>query len=282
MDIETLNALRSPAGIPGPPWLFLALLVVTWALHMLAVLVMLGTITISLIGCFSSSKHWQCLANVALEIGKVAVSIAIVLGVAPLLFVQVIYDPFWYVSNVISGRWVVISIFLLLTGYYSLYHGYFVSRDNNFQGRVSLAIALLLLVCFGLIMHTLTSQMLQPEQWLQWYAPGGHIDTSGSRLHGLNYARFLYFISLSVPVTAAWLSAYTYSLQRRELCGRPVLPNDYIDWLTRLYPPMFIMGGFLAIALYSIWMATLPDSAHDFPKTIWSWLAILGTILLSM
>ena len=284
MDVEILNALRSPAGIPGPAAIFLALLVVTWTLHMLSVQIMLGTLTLALIGHFKPGANWARLRRHALETSKIAVSIAIVLGVAPLLFLQVIYDPFWYVSNVLSGRWVCASIFMLLIGYYALYQAYF-SEKNHEQAKlvyIPLAVALALLLLFGWVIHGLSVQMLEPEHWMQWYAPEGHIDPRGTRIHQTNPARFFYFTGLSIPVTAAWLSAHARFLETQE--NECEIPNEsqsaHIAWLQTLYPPLFTMGGFLTLALYSIWMATLPDSAHDFPKSVWSWMAIGGTLLI--
>jgi len=56
MDIDVLNALRSPVGLPGPAGVFLILLVLTWSLHILAVQIMLGMITLSLFGTVSEGK----------------------------------------------------------------------------------------------------------------------------------------------------------------------------------------------------------------------------------
>ena len=280
MDIDVLNALRSPVGLPGPAGVFLILLVLTWSLHILAVQIMLGMITLSLFGTFQKGSHWRRLSLHALECGKVAVSIAIVLGVAPLLFVQVIYDPFWYVSNVLSGRWVIASIFILLLGYYALYHGHFIKKGGEArQGWISIAVALSLLTSFGWIMHALTSQMLTPEHWQQWYAPNGHIDPRGASLHATNLGRFGYFLALSAPVTAAWLSGYARFLETRENAEASAA---YVNWLSRLYPPLFTTGVFLALVCYSVWMSTLPEAAKDFPKTGWAWLAIFGTLVVGI
>ena len=96
MNDTMFLALMDPAGAPAHPLIFLVLGVVTFALHMTAVNVMLGTLGLSAWGSFSQTPYWQRLAGALGTTAKVAVSIAIVLGVAPLLFVQVIYDPFWY------------------------------------------------------------------------------------------------------------------------------------------------------------------------------------------
>lgn len=277
MDIETLNALRSPSGLPSHPLIFLVLLVLTWGLHILAVQVMLGSTVLSVFGGFSSAPHWRRLAAAMLDTAKVAISIAIVVGVAPLLFVQVIYDPFWYVSNVLSARWAIAFIGILLTAYWLLYHRYFSHGQAEGKGRISLAISLVLLVGAGFIMHVLTNQMLRPELWMQWYAPGGHIDPSGSGLHEHNLFRFGYFLALSLPVTGTWLVGY-----RRYVELGPHADEAYLRWVGVLAGRWMSGGGLLALLLYALWMSTLADSAKGFAVSAWSIVAIAATLLLAV
>lgn len=253
------------------------LLVLTWGLHILAVHVMLGSTVLSVIGSFCRSPHWRRLSAAMLDTAKVAISIAIVVGVAPLLFVQVIYDPFWYVSNVLSARWAIAFIFILLAAYWLLYHRYFVHAEADGKGRGSLVISLLLLVGAGFIMHVLANQMLRPELWLQWYAPGGHIDPSGAGLHEHNLFRFFYFLALSLPVTGAWLEGY-----RRYAGSAPAADAAYFAWVGMLAKRWMSVGGLLALFLYALWMSTLPDSAKGYAASLWSILAVVATLLLAV
>lgn len=277
MDLATLYALRSPVGVPSHPVIFLILGVLTWALHILAVHVTLGGSLLSLIG-LNRSGHWQRLAGMLLGHAKVGVSIAIVVGVAPLLFVQVIYDPFWYVSNVLSARWAIAFIGLLLLGYWALWLHYAGVSKRQGDGPVSLlwgwlSLALLLLV--GFIMHVLTSQMLAPEAWLNWYAPGGVIDASGARIHDFNPARFGFFIVLALPVTAAWLLAC-----RQYLAVREGEDKAYLDFLSGLAGRLALFGGVAALALLAGWMLSLPGNMAGFALSPWTALATLAVLLL--
>jgi vacuolar-type H+-ATPase subunit I/STV1 len=141
-----------------------------------------------------------------LTTSKIAVSVAIVLGVAPLLFVQVVYDPFWYTSNVLSAWWVMGFIGLLIAGYIALYIFYWKNHDieaKGGQGGVWLVLSLGLLLAVGFIVHSLTNQMLFPENWMGWYAPQGVINPNGQRLHYWNLPRYGFFIALSAPVKPA-------------------------------------------------------------------------------
>ena len=106
----------------------------TFALHIAAVQVMLGAGALTRRGAFSAITYWRRLAAAMLTTSKIAVSVAIVLGVAPLLFVQVVYDPFWYTSNVLSAWWVIGFIMLLIAGYIAMYVFYWKNHDIVAEG----------------------------------------------------------------------------------------------------------------------------------------------------
>ncbi len=278
MDAAMLYALRDPAGVPSHPLVFLVLGVLTWALHIAAVQVMLGASALTLYGAFSRNPYWRRLAAAMLSTAKVAVSVAIVLGVAPLLFVQVIYDPFWYTANVLSARWVIGFIVILIVAYLAMYLFYYRNprlATQPVRGAWHLVISLLLMLVVGWIMHVLSYQMLLPEQWMSWYAPNGQIDPSGKSLHGYSVTRFSFFILLSVAVVAAWLFAY-----RRYLMGRNAEDAGYIAWLLPLAHRLMLVGGVLAVASGALWLATLPEKMAWFATSAWIWVsaaALLAT-----
>jgi len=276
MDAAMLYALRDPAGIPSHPIIFLVLGVLTWALHIAAVQVMLGASALTLYGAFSRDAHWRRLAAAMITTAKVAVSVAIVLGVAPLLFVQVIYDPFWYTSNVLSARWVIGFIVILILAYLAMYAFYYrnprlASQPTRSAWQLVVSLALMLVV--GWIMHVLSYQMLLPEQWMSWYAPNGEIDPGGQSLHGYSIARFAFFILLSVAVVAAWLFAY-----RRYLMGRPGEDAGYIAWLLPLAHKLMLAGGVLAVASGALWLATLPEKMAWFATSGWVWVSAIALL----
>jgi len=278
MDAAMLYALRDPAGVPSHPVIFLVLGVLTWALHIAAVQVMLGASALTLYGAFSRDANWRRLAAAMITTAKVAVSVAIVLGVAPLLFVQVIYDPFWYTSNVLSARWVIGFIVILILAYLAMYAFYYRNPKLASQPTRSawqMVVSLVLMLVVGWIMHVLSYQMLLPEQWMSWYAPNGNINPGGQSLHAYSITRFAFFILLSVAVVAAWLFAY-----RRYLMGRPGEDAGYIAWLLPLAHKLMLVGGVLAVASGALWLATLPEKMAWFATSGWVWasaIALLAT-----
>jgi hypothetical protein len=211
------------------------------------------------------------------------VSVAIVLGVAPLLFVQVVYDPFWYTSNVLSAWWVMGFIGLLIAGYIALYVFYW--KNHNLEaegghGGMWLVLSLALLLAVGFIVHSLTNQMLFPENWMGWYAPQGVVNPDGHSLHYWNLPRFGFFIALSAPVTGAWLFAY-----RRYLQASAQPDAAYLAWLAPLAQKLMLVGGVVAVLLGAVWMATLPEKMAWFalsPMSLVALLALLGTVALPL
>lgn len=277
MNTEMLYALRDVAGLPSHPVLFLLLGVLTFALHILAVQVMLGASVLTIRGALSKDAYQRRLAQAMLGVAKVAVSVAVVLGVAPLLFVQVIYDPFWYTSNVLSAWWVISFIGILILAYLLLYVFYaknhhLATEKTHCPGSMILSLALLLVV--GFIMHVLTKQMLSPDQWMDWYAPNGEIDASGTSLHDYNLFRFGFFISLSVMVIGGWLFAY-----RQYISVRHNSDSAYLQWLKKLGSRLSLAGGVLALLLGTGWMLTLPEPHTAFASSVWVWLAVVAILV---
>jgi hypothetical protein len=274
MTPEMLYALRDPAGVPSHPLVFLVLGVLTFALHIAAVQVMLGAATLTLRGAFSPSLHWRRLAQAMLVTAKIAVSVAIVIGVAPLLFVQVVYDPFWYTSNVLSAWWVIGFIVLLILGYIAMYVFNWKNHDivaDGGKGGVWMVLSIALLLAVGFIVHSLTNQMLFPEHWMAWYAPQGVVNPDGHSLHYWNLPRFLFFIALSAPVTGAWLYGY-----RRYLQGGQETDAAYLGWLRGLAQILMLIGGVVSVVIGAVWMATLPEKMAWFASSVWLLMAVVA------
>jgi len=282
MDTQALYALRDVAGVPSHPVIFLILHVLTFALHLAAVHLALGASGLTIWGALSQNPNNRRLAQSLLPVSKFMISLAVVLGVAPLLFVQIIYDPFWYTSNVLSAWWVIgfiaiLTVAALLNMFFVVKNHHIASEKTVCPGAMILSTLLLLVV--GFIMHTLTNQMLSPEQWMQWYAPNGVVDTSGRHLHDFNLARFAFHISLSVPVTGALLVGYNRYLRPRLEDSSHAISAAYLDWVGALGQKLILIGGVVAVLLGVAWMASLPEKVANFATSIWPMLALAWLLL---
>lgn len=272
---EMMYALRNPAGVPTYPVIFIALGVLTFAMHILFVQLMLGTSAVALYAAYTNNAYWRKLGAAMIDIAKVSVSVAIVIGVAPLLFVQVVYDPHWYTSNVLSADWVIAFIIILIFAYWAMYYFYFQNykREDKTaepKSRWSLILSLGLMLLVGFIMHSLTSQILHPELWKEWYMQNGKMDYSGDTLHAYNVWRYAFFISMAIPVTGAMLVTY-----RRFKMVRSDYDQDYLRFAAEVGKKWILVGSVISTVLYFAWMMTLPETAGNFATSFWG---ILGGV----
>jgi hypothetical protein len=143
------------------------------------------------------------LARVMVKVWLVAISFAITTGVAPLLFVQVLYGHFFYTANILLGwRW--LGLLAVLTfGFYGVYVlNNVMQRD---RGGIGLALMLLLALAFLWIAHELTNNsvlMLLPELWRDMY--GGTIGKHAR--HPMWPPRFMHWLVGSIAITGLWMA----------------------------------------------------------------------------
>lgn len=271
MDASALLALRDPGGIPFYPVVFQALYVLTWALHIAFVLLSLGSMGLSLYGTMKqkTNPHWKILTPHLIQTGKISVSILIVLGVAPLLFTQVIYDPNWYVANTLSGMWVFIFIYALLVGYSMYYWYYYANKSSQGGGKLIGIISFLVLVFCGVLMHNFAVTSIMPNEWMDMYAPGGVIDTSGWTFN-MDTIRLAFMVSLSIPVIGIFLQVYSRFLSTREDFN-----DNFINYTASLGTKLGVIGLLISAVIFVLWMLQAQYLFHPL-----SLATIIGVVVL--
>jgi len=282
MDIGTvMNTMRDPAGVPAQPVVFQVLMVVTWVLHIAFVHLALGAAGLAIFAFHRrrSGEQWARLSFALTKVAKVAVSLLIVLGVGPLLFTQVIYDPQWYTSNVLSGRWAIAFIFTLIVGYCAWFAFYHANRESARRYIGAYAWIALALFCLdGLIMHALSYQALLPQQWMNWYAPQGVVDTRGAALHAIQWPRYVFIMGLSAPAIGLFLLAYAHYFALRA-DREPA----YLDFARTLGQRIAQWGFALSIVPMLAWQAALPaGSGLVNNPTGWLIVALLAAMAMWM
>jgi hypothetical protein len=281
MDIGLLmNTMRDSAGLPAHPSIFQALMLLTWMFHIAFVHLTLGAAGLAIWAYVrrDAHPHWARLSEAMTKVAKVGVSLLIVLGVAPLLFTQVIYDPQWYASNVLSARWAIAFIFTLIVAYCMWF--YFYSQNHGKSATRFLAIfagaSMGLFVLDGLIMHVLSYQALLPQQWHEWYAPGGVVDTSGSHLHAMQPLRFLFIMGLSVPAVGLFLLAYA------DYCSdRADADKAYLARVRELGRTIACRGLLMSAVLMLGWQLTNPWALALWKQPL-GWILVLWCIALAL
>jgi hypothetical protein len=276
MDVATLNLLRDPAGVPFYPVVFQALYVLTWALHAAFVLLALGSMGLSIFGASKqkTDANWSILTPHLIQIGKFSVSVLIVLGVAPLLFTQVIYDPNWYVTNTLSGIWVFVFIYTLIVGYLMYYWYYYANKKGSSSSVLIGTVSFLVLVFAGVIMHNFAVESIQPNQWMEWYAPNGVVDTSGTNFH-IDIIRLAFMVSLTIPVVGIFLQNYSQFLSTRKDFSK-----EYLAFTKSLGTKLATIGLIISAVLFALWM--LQVGILFAPLTLATVISVVVLLLLAM
>lgn len=124
MHVDLIPALDA-AGLPGPPWLFHGLLVFTFFLHLIFMNLTLGGTIMAFVSHLRARGRVDdpsgVLAARLTAVNTYAISLAITTGVAPLLFVQVLYQQYFYSGTILLG-WIWFGMLvLLMIGYYAAY-----------------------------------------------------------------------------------------------------------------------------------------------------------------
>lgn len=242
-----LQTLRDPMGVPFYPIVFQGLGILTFALHIFFVNLVFGGAALAAWGHFRADERWQVLSRMLAKATTINISIAIVLGVAPLLFVQVIYDPFWYTSNLLSAWWAIIFLAVLILGALSMYVFYLKRKGGTRRAGGFGLLAAACIPCAALIIHVLSMQTLYPDQWLGWYVSGLQMNTGGWGFHTLQVSRLLHFLVPAFLNTGIFLMLYAWYFKPRQ-----DLDQAYLTWAAHLGLCLARYAA-IATALVGIW-----------------------------
>ncbi len=249
MDPNLIPAVDA-AGIPGPEWLFHGLLVFTFFLHMLFMNLTLGGTLLAWISHIRAGGRSDdpngVLAGRMMAVNAYAISLTITTGVAPLLFIQLIYQPFFYSGTILLG-WIWFGLLLLLLGgYYAAYLYKFRGAPRRGSGGglwlAGSAIAFLLIAMIHVAVHLIHTQ---PDRWADYAASPLSVLADASY-----WPRFVHFVLAGVAFSGlviAWWSA------RQAASGVEVEVNTTIArtaWRWALWSTVLqVVDGFVLLAV---------------------------------
>ena len=190
-----------PNPLPAPYWLFKLLLLVTFFLHILAMNFMLGGAFLAVLARFTS-KGKEFRNRIFLDLSRkipVFLAATITIGIAPLLFVQVLYGQYFYTSTIlIAWPWFLVLV-LLVMAYYGFYLvAYNGERRPGPSGFVLLgSLALVLIIAF--IYSNNVTLMQSPMHWAAKYfaSPSGW---SSNLSDPTLIPRYLHFVTSAIAV----------------------------------------------------------------------------------
>jgi hypothetical protein len=188
-----------PAPLPGPPWLFHTLWLVTFSIHLLLMNLVLGG---TLLAAFAKPTQagTRAMRRLMVETNSWAIALAITFGIAPLLFVQVLYGRFFYSATLLVAWGWLGMLGLLTLGYYMNYVSKFRLRTGKEPG-LALPIAACCFVLIAVMQVVVNLLHMQPERWERV------ADQVGAALADPTLApRLLHFILGALALTGAFVA----------------------------------------------------------------------------
>jgi len=196
-----------PLPLPLPEWLLVIILVISFLAHIVFVNLMLGGTLLTIWSQIKGlkDKKYDLLAKEIASTITVNKSMAVVLGVAPLLSINVLYTVYFYSANSLTGLvWIavipLVTIAFLLTYVHKYTWKIFEKNKAVHISIIGLATVILLFIPF--IFLTNINLMMFPEKW---GAVKGFL--SAMTLPNV-FPRYFHFLFASLAVTGLFLFWY--------------------------------------------------------------------------
>jgi hypothetical protein len=192
--------IPTPESIPAPAWLFIVLENALFLLHILLINIVLGTSMIALSARLFGKVQLQPSVSGLLGLKlPVVLPFAINLGIAPLLFMQVVYGHLFYTSSILMASYWLAVIPLLIVAYYGIY--IYARRQDRTSplNAIALAVATIIFLYIGFMLVNNVSLMSEPGRWTDYFKNRG-----GTMLNLKDpslFPRYLHFLVASVAVT---------------------------------------------------------------------------------
>jgi hypothetical protein len=237
--------------VPAPVGLLLFLLVFTFIAHVVPMNFLLGGGILTAISHILSGKspHHARLAKRISELMPTVVAFTVTLGIAPLLFVQVLYGHLLYSSSILMANAWFMVIPLVILGYYGVYLIRFRwERLGSHRTWVAWVVAVLFAVV-GFIYTNNFTLLQRPETWLSHYLESpttGHLNWSDSSV----YPRYLHMLLGALAVAGLWFMIIGVRRKSGDL--------EWSNWLWRYGVRIFTHATVLNVFIGFWFMLAVP------------------------
>lgn len=231
-------------SIPTQWGWFYFFLILTFILHLLLMNVMLGTGIIALVRHLKK-RGGACpvCKDISLKL-PYQIAFTINFGVAPLLFLQVLYGQFIYVSSILMGVYWLSVVGILMIMYYSAYiYDFKYDQWPNLRLYFLIIMVVLALVIAFLFSNNMTL-MLSPEKWTGYFE-----NRSGTMLNlgdPTLIPRYLHFVVASIAVGGLFM-AITWKFKQDP--GAAGYIQQGMNWFVYATLVQIIVGIWFLISL---------------------------------
>ncbi len=208
------DLIPTPDAIPVHWIWFQLLLFLTLFIHIVLMNIMLGTVVIAFCRHFHNPES-SCLLT--REISKklpFTIALAVNFGVAPLLFVQVLYGHFIYVSSILMATLWIAIIDILILAYYTAYIYRYKYQTLEYGRPVATGLISSLLLLIAFLFSNNFTLMLHPATWPQYFThPAAMLlNTTDPTL----VPRYLHFVCSSLAIGGLAIAVFFNQKKYRQ------------------------------------------------------------------
>ncbi len=210
-----MNHLIPPPETLPVAWGWLkTMLMIVFPLHLLFMNAMLGSTLIALCAGLKNDKASHDLSRRLAGVIPFLVAFTVNLGVASLLFIQVLYGEFFYTSSILMAVFWLSVIPLLMTAYYLLYLYDFRFAMLGKRGVIVAACAVFIFLAIAFIYSNNMTLMLKPRNWSAYFT-----NPTGTLLNLTETAlwpRYLHFIIGGTAIGGLFVALYGKFMGKRD------------------------------------------------------------------
>ncbi len=165
-------------GLPILPWIAQVLMALTLALHWSFLAMTAGGAVAYVVNRYNSVNSDIVVLKGLSTFLPFSLSMAMTLGIAPLLFVQVLYGNFFYTANILMGYIWLGLLVLMIVIFYLLHLGFWLTKHQRSVRCVGILI-LLLFAGSALILSSNATLTQSPQAWEAFRANKGIVPYLG-------------------------------------------------------------------------------------------------------
>ncbi len=266
-----------PIPLPAPVWLLQTLLFVTFVLHLIPMNMTVGGLIILAQGELSQRSSEPVRRWITGYL-PVTTAFTITTGVAPLLFLQVLYGQLFFPAAVmISWAWFLVIIALLL-GYYGIY-AYALANERLGRWRswvVIVSTLLFLYVAFAF--NNVITLMSTPFRWWEfWQERNPSVHFNLNIWEPTLFPRFAHFVLGATAVAGLITALYGAVVYRRDQnAGRQLLQNGSAWFAGATILNYFVGALFLFTHEQNVWLAFI---GGDLFATVLLWGGVASSLV---
>jgi hypothetical protein len=245
--------------LSAPLWLVHVLHIVTFTLHLIAMNFLVGGLIIILFGKIED-KWNNSVVQKFVKMFPNAMAATVTFGVAPLLFLQLLYPKQIYSAAIVSAWFWLIVVVAAIVSYYFLYAASFGNKSD--KTSIYLTLAFIGFIYISFIYSSVFSLAERPVEIARMYE-ANQSGTIINPLFGSYIFRWLHMLLGAVTVGGFFVG----------LLGR----ND--EKIFSVGKNFYLWGMVSAMAVGMIYLFTLGDMLLPFMRSFGIWAVSLGLLL---